>query len=107
MKLGAYLRDKNIDTDFGLNVKTNTGKNEEFELFEMGRRFYYTLSKKEPYSAYDRFTNSLKKEKLENIRDLVPNVDENIAVMLDKVLDTKEENRAEVFSEIIPLIELY
>ena len=103
MKLGAYLRDKNIDIDFGLNVKTNTGKNEEFELFEMGRKLYYTLSKKEPYSAYERFTNTLKNEKLENIRDLVP----NIAVMLDKVLHTKEENRAEVFSEITTLIELY
>ena len=107
MKLGAYLREKNIDIEFGLNVKTNTGKNEEFELFEMGRRLYYTLSKKEAYSSYERFTNTLKNEKLEDIRALVPNIDENLALMLDKVLHTKESDRAVVFSEISSLIELY
>ena len=107
MKLGAYLRDKNIDVEFGLSKKVNIGKNEEFEVFELGRKLYYALSKKEPYSSYDRFTNTLKNEKLENIRDLVPNIDENIAQMLDNILNTKEEKRAVVFSELIPFIELY
>jgi ferredoxin-nitrite reductase len=104
MKLGAYLRDKNIDVEFGLSKKVNIGKNEEFEVFELGRKLYYALSKKEPYSSYDRFTNTLKNEKLENIRDLVPNIDENIAQMLDNILNTKEEKRAVVFSELIPFI---
>lgn len=106
MKLGAYLRNKNIKNDFGFNAKTNTGKNEEFEVFELGRRLYYCLAKKEAYSAYERFTNVLKKEKPENIRDLVPDCDENIAILLDKILNHKEENRAVVFSEIIDLISL-
>ncbi|MCW8895835.1 ferredoxin--nitrite reductase [Sulfurimonas sp.] len=100
MKLGAYLREKNIDVDFGFNVKTNTGKNEEFEVFELGRRLYYALAKKEAYSAYDRFTNVLKNEKLEDIRVLVPNIDENLALMLELILNTKEQSRAEVFSEL-------
>lgn len=107
MKLGAYLRDKNIDVEIGLNQKVKTGKNEEFEVFELGRKLYYAISKKEPYSGYERFTNSLKNEKLENIRDLVPDIDENIALMLEKILDSKEEKRAVVFSELVPFIELY
>jgi ferredoxin-nitrite reductase len=107
MKLCAYMRVKNIEIEFGFGVKASSGKNEEFEVFELGRRLYYNLSKKEPYSAYERFTNVLKSEKLEDMRDLVPNIDENIALMLDKILDTKEKNRAVVFSEIDSLISLY
>ncbi|EDZ61183.1 ferrodoxin nitrite/sulfite reductase [Sulfurimonas gotlandica GD1] len=107
MKLGAYLRDKGIDIDFGFNDKTYTGKNEEFELFEIGRRLFYALTKREAYSAYDRFTNVLKNEKLENIRTLVENMDENIALMLEKILDEKEQNRAVVFSEISSFISIY
>ncbi len=106
MKLNAYLRSKNIDLQIGFSFKTNTGKNEEFEVFELGRKLYYALSKKEAYSAYDRFTNVLKNEKLQNIRDLVDSVDENLALLCDKILDTKEEKRAVVFSEIEPLITL-
>jgi len=106
MKLGAYLRDKNVNIEFGFSQKTNTGNNEEFEVFELGRRLYYALCKKEAYSAYDRFTNVLKNEKLEGIRELVPNIDENLALMLEKILDAKEQNRAVVFSEITPFISL-
>ena len=107
MKLGAYLREKNIDVCIGFSEKVNTGKNEEFEVFELGRKLYYALTKKEAYSAYERFTNVLKKEKLENIRDLVPNIDENIALLCEEILNTKEEKRAVVFSQLTPLIELY
>ncbi|MBS4067105.1 MAG: ferredoxin--nitrite reductase [Sulfurimonas sp.] len=100
MKLGAYLREKKIDIDIGFSEKTNTGKNEEFEVFEIGRKIYYKLSNKEPYSAYDRFTNTLKSEKLEDIRELVQGVDENLALMCEKILHTKEQSRAVVFSEL-------
>jgi len=104
MKLGAYLRSKNIDIEVGFSQNTKTGKNEEFEIFELGRKLYFKLAKKEAYSAYDRFTNILKKEKLENIKDIVPNCDENIAILLEKILNQKEENRAVVFSELTDLI---
>jgi ferredoxin-nitrite reductase len=106
MKLGAYLRRKNIEIELSFSNKVNTGKNEEFEVFELGRKLYFKLSQKEAYSSYDRFTNVLKKEKLEDIREIVPNIDENIALLLGKILDTKEGNRAVVFSELTDLISL-
>lgn len=107
MKLGAYLRAKNIEVEFGFLPKTNTGKTEEFEIFELGRKLYYHLSKKEPYTSYEKYSNTLKSETLEDIRELVPGIDENLATLLDKILHTKELSRAVVFSEVTPLIELY
>lgn len=104
MKLGAYLREKNIELDIGFSDRVNTGKNEEFELFELGRKLYFKLANKEAYSAYDRFTNVLKSEKLQNLRDLVPNVDENLALMCEKILNTNEQSRAVVFSEVVDFI---
>ncbi|MBA1433505.1 MAG: ferredoxin--nitrite reductase, partial [Epsilonproteobacteria bacterium] len=86
MMLLAYLRAKNIEVDFGFETKVLTGKNEEFEVFELGRRLYYQLTKQEPYSAYERFSNAIKREKLEDIRKLVPQIDENIAQMLELIL---------------------
>lgn len=106
MKLGAYMRSKGMDIDFSFKTKANTGKNEEFEVFELGRRLYFKLTNKEAYTAYERFTNVLKNEKFEDIRKLVPNIDENIATLLDRILDSKEEKRAVVFSELTELIEL-
>ncbi|MFA6137061.1 MAG: ferredoxin--nitrite reductase [Sulfurimonas sp.] len=106
MQLGAYLREKNIDIELGFGANVKTGKNEEFEVFELGRKLYAKLAGKEAYSAYDRFTNVLKNEKLEMIRDLVPDADENLVQMCEKILDTKEESRAVVFSELIPFISL-
>jgi len=107
MMLLAYFRAKNIEVDFGFETKVMTGKNEEFEVFELGRKLYYKLSKKEPYTAYERFTNVIKGEKLEDIRKLVPGIDENIAQMLELILHPDEKRRAVVFSELIPFIMLY
>jgi len=107
MMLQAYFRAKNIEVDFGFETKVLTGKNEEFEVFELGRKLYYQLSRTEAYTAYERFTNVNKREKLENIRKLVPNIDENIAQMLDLILHSKENRRAVVFSEITPFIVMY
>lgn len=107
MMLQAYVRSKSIEIDFGFDTKVVTGKNEEFEVFELGRKLYYQLSKKEPYSSYERFTNTLKSEKLEDIRTLVDGIDENIAQMLDLILHSNENRRAVVFSEITPFIMMY
>ncbi|WP_310441085.1 ferredoxin--nitrite reductase [Sulfurimonas sp.] len=107
MKLGAYLREKNIDIEIGFSDRVNSGKNEEFELFEIGRKIYYKLSNKEPYSAYERFTNALKSEKLQDIRELTLGVDENLALMCERILETKEQNRAVVFSEVAQFISLF
>jgi len=107
MMLQAYLREKNIAHNVGFETKVMTGKNEEFEVFELGRRLYYNLSKQEAYSSYERFTNSIKKEKLISIKKLMPEIDDNISEMLDLILHSQENKRAVVFSEIMPLIMLY
>ena len=107
MMFQAYMRAKKIDVDFGLSVKTLTGKNEEFEVFEFGRRLYYKLTKEEPFSAIERFTNVVKNEKVQDIRKIVPNMDENIAQMLEDILHPNELKRAVVFSELLHYIKLY
>ena len=95
MKLLAYLRYKNIELNININKITLTGKNEEFEIFELGRKIYYQLTKQEAYSAYERFTNENKREKFEKPLD----IDENLALMLEKMLG-EESKRALVFSEL-------
>ncbi len=107
MKLGAYLRNKNIEVDFGFSLKAKTGKNEEYEVFELGRRLFYTLTKKEPYSGYERFTNLLKNEKPQKLKSLLPEVDENLALLCERALDPNEQTRALVFSELEALIAIY
>jgi ferredoxin-nitrite reductase len=107
MMLQAYFRAKNIEVDLGFETKVNTGKNEEFEVFELGRKLYFQLTKQEAYSAYERFTNVVKREKLIDIRKLLPDIDESIAQMLDLILHSDENRRAVVFSELIPFIMLY
>jgi len=103
MQLKAYLRNKNIVIDLDIDKVAKTGKNEEFELFELGRKLYYKLSKEEPYSAYSRFTNENPREKIVDIRKLVPTIDENLEIIISKMLDV-ENKRAAVFSELTPFI---
>jgi len=62
MQLQAYLRSKNININLDINSFSKTGKNEDFEIFEFGRKIYYKLTKNEPYSAYSRFSNSILSE---------------------------------------------
>ena len=106
MKLQAYLRSKEIAVEFGFNSNLNSGKVEEFELFNFGRKLYYALSKKEAYSAYDNFTNENPKEKPQDIHELVENIDENLAQMLESMLHPNKEKRSVVFSEIEGFIAL-
>ena len=105
MKLQAYLRAKNIDLDLNINAVQKTGKNEEFEVFELGRKLYYHLTKEEAYSAYSRFTNENKREKLIDVRKVKAGIDDNLADMIYKMLQ-EEEKRAIVFSELNEFIAL-
>ena len=41
------------------------------------------------------------------VTEVVPNIDENIALLCEEILNTQEEKRAVVFSQLTPLIELY
>ena len=105
MKLQAYLRAKNIDLELDINAVQKTGKNEEFEVFELGRKLYYHITKEEAYSAYSRFTNENKREKLIDVRKIKPDTDDNLADMVYKMLES-EEKRAVVFSELNEFIAL-
>jgi len=105
MQLQAYLRTKHIEINLDIDTVKKTGKNEEFEMFELGRKLYYRLVGEEAYTAYSRFTNENKREILTPLQSLVPKVDENLANMIFKMLDI-EEKRAVVFSELVPLIML-
>jgi ferredoxin-nitrite reductase len=105
MQLQAYFRAKKIDIDLNINKVQKTGKNEEFELFELGRKIYYACSKQEPYTAYSRFTNENPREKLIPLHKLVPGINENIATLVLKMLE-HQDKRAVVFSELLPFISL-
>ncbi len=107
MILNAYLRAKKIDILSGFDTRVLTGKNEEFEVFELGRKLYYSLAKQEPYSSYTHFSPTSSREKLQDIRKLIPGVDEVIARMIEYMLHPNERLRAVVFSEIIEYILLY
>ncbi len=104
MRLKAYMRAEELMIDLNINEIKKTGKNEEFELFELGRKLYYRLAKKEAYSAYDRFTNENKREKMYDIRKLVPDVDNNLAKMIEDMIGNQK--RAVVFSELLDFVSL-
>lgn len=103
----AYVREKKILIDIGFETRVLSGKNEEYELFEFARKLYFLLAKEEAYSQYERFSNAIKSECYRDIKELVVDVDENIAMLLEAVLQTQENRRAVVFSEVLPLIMLY
>ncbi|MFK5936821.1 MAG: ferredoxin--nitrite reductase, partial [Sulfurimonas sp.] len=105
MQLQAYLRSKDIKIDLNIYRVLKTGKNEEFEIFELGRKLYYLLSKQEAYAAYSRFTNENKREKLVPLEKIVVNIDKNLATLIFKMLEN-EGKRAVVFSELTPFIQL-
>ncbi len=106
MKLGAYLRVKNIDIDFGFSLKAKTGKNEEYEVFELGRRLYYALVKQDPYSAYDGYAPRVKHEKLQRLSSIDTEVDLSLAQVCEQALSQDDSKRALVFSELEQLISL-
>ena len=101
MKLLAYLRKNNIDIEFGFNKKNQTNKIERFELFDLGDKLYYAITKSRPYSSIVNFTHTLQSEQYIPIKDF----DTNINIILERILTHKEGKRALVFSEIVEFIE--
>lgn len=104
MQLKAYSKTQHIALEFDINKVSGTGKNEEYELFELGRHLYNKLAEKEPYASYERFTNANLREKPQSISNLVLHVNENLANMVDKMV--APEQRALVFSELLGFIKL-
>ncbi len=105
MKLQAYLRSKNIDIDVGFSLHVKSGKEEIFEVFELGRKLYHALIGSEPYSAYNAFAPAIK-EVFQAPKKIDSSIDENISEIVYKMLTTTED-KAEAFSELESFIRLY
>ena len=102
MQLKAYLRSKEIDLDLAINKVQRTGKNEEFEIFELGRKLYYQFFKAEAYSAYDRFNNENPRDRLQDLSK--QNFDTNMMQLIEAMIGNT--TRAKVFSEISHFVAL-
>jgi len=106
MRLKAYLTTKNIAIDFGFRTEVSTGKFEQFEVFDFGRKLYYQLLEKEAYQSYDMFKPTLK-SKLELPHKTDSSIDENLSEMIYKMIHPDENKRAEVFTELNDFIAIY
>lgn len=106
MQLLAYMRSKSIDLDFGFEPFVKMGANEEFELFEFGRKLYYQLMGEEAYSEYGYFS-TVKRTGLKPLTHSNTSLDDNLSELVYKMIHPNEEERAKVFSELQDLISLY
>ncbi len=106
MRLKAYLTSKNIEINFGFRTDVTTGKFEQFEIFDFGRKLYYQLLEKEAYQSYDMFKPTLK-SKLELPHKTDASIDENLSEMIYKMIHPDESKRAEVFTELNDYIAIY
>ncbi len=100
MTLNAYFRDKNIGLNVDLETDVSTGRLEAFELFDLGRKLYFSLMGEEAYSAYEAYAPAAK-EKLRPLQESKPGIDETIADIIYKMIHPEKEKRAVVFSELI------
>jgi len=96
MMLKAYIKTLNLELDIGFKEKVKTGKNEVFEIFEIGRVLYRQIAGYEPYEIYDYFTPIFPK-KLNKLKK-TDKYEENFIEMINTML--KSEKRALVFSEL-------
>ena len=106
MRLKAYLNTKDIDVNFGFRTEVTTGKFEQFEIFDFGRKLYYQLLEKEAYQSYDMFKPTLKSQ-LEMPHKTDASIDENLSELIYKMIHPDESKRAEVFTEFNELIAIY
>jgi len=106
MRLKAYLDHKNIEIDFGFRADVPTGKFEQFEIFDFGRKLYYKLLEHEAYQSYDMFKPTLKSRLLEPIKT-DKTIDQNLSDMIYKMIHPDEAKRAEVFTELNEFIAIY
>jgi len=106
MRLKAYATSKNIELNLGFRTDVTTGKFEQFELFDFGRKLYYQLLEKEAYSSYDMFKPTLK-SKLELPHKTDSSIDENLSELIYKMIHPEESKRAEVFTELNEFIAIY
>ena len=103
MVLNAYFRRKNIDLLVEFSEGIATGKHEEFELFELGRKLYTKIFEEEPYSAYEAYAPA-SREKLAPLLKKDASMDQTLADIIYKMIHPDKDERAVVFSELIDLI---
>jgi len=104
MKIQAYIRSENIDINVGFSLHVKSGKEEMFEVFELGRKLYHALIGSEPYSAYNSFSPAIK-EVFQAPKKIDSSIDENLSNVIYKML-TITEDKAETFSELEEYISL-
>ena len=95
MMLKAYIKALKLNLEIGFKENIKTGKNEVFEIFEIGRTLYRQIVGHEPYEIYDYFTPIFPK-KLEKLKN-ISGYEDNFLEMINNML--KSEKRALVFSE--------
>ena len=95
MMLKTYIRVLKLNLDIGFKENAKTGKNEIFEIFEIGRVLYRQIADYEPYEIYGYFTPVFPKKltKLKNI----DGYKEEFLEMINNML--RSEKRVLVFSE--------
>lgn len=106
MRLLAYLDAKNIVLDIGFRADAVTGKFEEFEVFDFGRKLYYQLMEREAYQSYSMFKPTIS-EKLEEPIKSRPKMDANLSALIYKMIHPDEVQRAQVFSELNDYVAIY
>ncbi|SFV74632.1 Ferredoxin--nitrite reductase [hydrothermal vent metagenome] len=100
LQLKTYLSKKGIEIKLDIDEIEKTGHNEEYELFSLGRKLYYKLTKQSAFKEYDGYTNKNPNEKIEPITKIVQDIDPTLAMIVTRILDVKEK-RAKVFSELV------
>ncbi len=103
MMLMAYVREKKMDINIGFKENIRSGKNENFEIFELGMKLYKEVMGRKAYDLTEDFRPVFPK-KLDEISIKNSNLDENFAKMINMML--KEKNRAIVFSELKNFVQM-
>lgn len=95
LMLLTYIRVLRLDIEIGFKENIKTGKNEIFEIFEIGRVLYKNIAGYEPYEIYTHFTPAFP-TKLNELKDINGHDKEFIQMINDML---RVEKRVETFSE--------
>lgn len=99
MVLLAYLKYKKIDVDFGFRVDSKCGKNENYEIFDIGSHLYYALFKELAYEHVQDF-----KPYKSTVLKKIEYSDENLSQLLEKMIIA--DSNVQVFSELMDTIKM-
>ncbi len=99
----AYIRKNSIDISIGFKESVKSGRNENFEIFEIGRKLYKNIMHEEPYDMYEDFTPIKSIYGIKKINYQKENIPKDFAQMIMEMIQQK--NRALVFTQINHYIE--